>query len=66
MEPILIGQVERKVTTDVPASDELRALLRVVWTAKSGEVVFNPAEDLKRGDIIRVTVEKVSEAPKAD
>ncbi|NLL89755.1 MAG: hypothetical protein GX226_01405 [Dehalococcoidales bacterium] len=66
MEPVIIGQVDANMTTDITTDEELRVLLRVVWTAKNNEVAFKPAEDLSRGDRIRVTVEKVSEAPRAE
>jgi hypothetical protein len=66
MEPVKIGQADAYMTTDIPTTEDLRVLLRVVWTAKSNEVAFKSPENLKRGEMIRVTVEKVSEAPKAE
>ncbi len=66
MDPVKIGQVDAYMTTDITTDEELRVLLRVVWTAKSTEIPFKPTENLKRGDTVRVTLEKVSEAPKAE
>jgi hypothetical protein len=66
MDPEIIGQVDANMSTDITSDEELRVLLRVVWTAKNNEVAFKPTENLKRGDRIRVTLEKVSEAPKAE
>jgi hypothetical protein len=66
MDPVLIGQVDGTMTTDISTDEDLRVLLRVVWAAKSTEIAFKPAEGLKRGDKVRLTVEKVSEAPKAE
>jgi hypothetical protein len=66
MDPVKIGQADAYMTTDIPTTEDLRVLLRVVWTAKSNEVIFKSPENLKRGEMIRVTVEKVSEAPKAE
>jgi hypothetical protein len=66
MEPVKIGQAEANMTTDIGMEEDLRVLFRVNWTAKSPEVAFNPAESLKRGDKVRVTVEKISEAPKTE
>ncbi len=65
MDPVTIGQVEANMTTDI-TDEELRVLLRVVWTAKSTEIPFKSAENLKRGDSVRITLEKISEAPKAE
>ncbi len=66
MDPVKIGQAEATMTTDISMDEDLRVLLRVVWTAKSPEVAFKPEENLKRGDKVRVTVEKISEAPKVE
>jgi hypothetical protein len=66
MDPVKIGQADAYMTTDIPTTEDLRVLLRVVWTAKSNEVSFKSPEDLKRGDMVRVTLEKVSEAPKSE
>ena len=66
MDPVTIGQVDAYMTTDITTDEELKVLLRVVWTPKSADTPFKPAENLKRGDMVRITVEKVSEAPKVE
>jgi uncharacterized Zn finger protein len=64
---IKIGEAQgKKVIRDINKTDELRVLLRVIWKSKTNEVAFNPSEDLKMGDEIRVTVVKISEPPKAE
>jgi hypothetical protein len=66
MDPVKIGQADAYMSTDIPTAEDLRVLLRVIWTPKSNEIPFKSPVDLKRGDMVRVTVEKVSEAPKAE
>jgi hypothetical protein len=62
-----IGEVQgKKLLRDVSKTDELKVLLRVIWNNKTNEVAFNPIEDMKMGDEIKVTIIKVSEAPKTD
>jgi hypothetical protein len=63
---INIGEAQGRMTSDVNKSVEPRVLLRVIYKNKSDEVAFTPSEDLKRGDEIKVTVVKISEAPKAE
>ncbi len=63
---IKIGEAQgKKFVRDINKTDELRVLLRVIWKNKTNEVAFNPAEDLKMGDEVKVTVVKISEAPRA-
>ncbi len=66
MEPVIIGEASGKMTSEISKEEQLRVLLRVNWTAKSEEVPFNPEEDLKVGDKIKVTMEKISEAPASE
>jgi hypothetical protein len=65
MEPVKIGQGQAQMTTDIATTEDLKVLLRVNWTPKTQEIVFKPEEDLNRGEKIRITVEKISEAPAA-
>ena len=53
MEPVMIGQAQSKMTSDIPKEEQVRVLLRVNWTAKSEDVPFNPDEDLK-GAILKL------------
>ena len=63
---IKIGEAQGRMLSNVNRADGSRVLLRVVYKNKTEEVAFKPAEDLKIGDEIKVTVEKISEAPKTD
>lgn len=53
---------------EVDNEKEPKVVLRAnrKFVNRSKEVTFKPAEELKKGDEIRVTVEKISAAPKAD
>jgi len=57
--PVKLGEVQAEMTSDVKKTEDVKVLLRVNWTDKSKETIFKPSEDLKRGDKIKVTVEKV-------
>ena len=62
-----IGEMQgKKLLRDVSKTDELKVLMRVIWNNKTNEVAFNPIEDIKMGDEIKVTIVKVSGAPKTD
>lgn len=56
---VKLGEVQSEMTADVKKTDTLKALLRVDWTDKMKEVTFQPSEDLKKGDKVRITVEKL-------
>jgi len=56
---VKIGEVQSEMTADVKKTEDLKVLLRVSWSDKLKEVTFKPSEDLKRGDKIKITVEKV-------
>ena len=57
---VKLGEAMSGVTTsEVKKTDDLRVLLRVGWTDRSKEIAFKPSEDLKMGDKIKITVEKV-------
>ena len=64
---IKIGEAQVRMLADISKESEPRILLRANWknTNKSNEIAFKPAEDLKSGDEIKVTIEKISVAPKA-
>ncbi|MFC1875358.1 hypothetical protein ACFLUX_03680 [Chloroflexota bacterium] len=65
---IKIGEAQVRILANISNEDEPRVLLRANWknTNKTNEVAFKPAEDLKVSDEIKVTVEKISAAPKTD
>jgi len=56
---VKIGEVQSEMTADVKKTDTLKALLRVDWTDKMKEVTFKPSEDLKKGDKVKIIVEKL-------
>jgi len=56
---VKLGEVQSEMTADVKKTDTLKALLRVDWTDKMKEVTFKPSEDLKKGDKVKITVEKL-------
>ena len=56
---VKIGEVQSEMTADVKKTEDLKVLLRVGWSDKLKEVTFKPFEDLKKGDKVKVTVEKV-------
>ncbi len=54
-----IGEVQSEMTADVNKTDEFKVNLKVAWADKMKEMTFKPSEDLKKGDKIKITVEKV-------
>ena len=63
---IKIGEAQVRMLTNVSKEGEPKILLRANWknANKTNEVAFKPAEDLNTGDEIKVTIEKISIAPK--
>jgi len=56
---VKIGEVVAEVTNDVKKTEDLKAVLRVSFSDKIKEISFKPLEDLKKGDKVKITVEKV-------
>ena len=56
---VKIGEVQSEMTTDVKKTEELKVFLRVDWNNKIKEIKFKPSEDLKKGDKVKITIEKV-------
>ncbi|MDD5511140.1 MAG: hypothetical protein PHI12_10075 [Dehalococcoidales bacterium] len=56
---VKLGEVQSEITADVKKTDNLKVLLRVDWTDKMKEITFKPSQDLKKGDKVRISVEKV-------
>lgn len=56
---VKIGEIQSEMTADVKKTEDLKLLLRVGWSDKLKEITFRPAEDLKKGDKVKVTIEKV-------
>ena len=50
-----LGEVQSKMSADVKKTDELIVSL----SGKLETVKFKPSEDLKKGDAVKITIEKV-------
>jgi len=47
------------MTADVKKTEDLKVMLKVAWSERIKEITFKPAEDLKTGDKIKISLEKV-------
>jgi hypothetical protein len=56
---VKLGEVQSKMTADARKEDELIVRLGVRGLNMLEIVSFKPSEDLKRGDTVRITIEKV-------
>jgi len=56
---VKIGEVTSEMTTDVKKTEDIKVLLRVGYSDKAKEIAFKPSEDLKKGDKVKITVEKI-------
>ena len=56
---VKLGEVQSEMTADIKKTDNLKVLLRVDWSDKMKEITFKPSEDLKKGDKVKITVEKM-------
>jgi hypothetical protein len=57
-----LGEIQTKVIDGVKSTDELKVLLRYGYGAEiTGKLSFNPSEDLKIGDEVKLIIEKVYE-----
>ena len=54
-----LGEVQSEMTADVKKTDTVKVLLRVDWLDKMKEITFKPSEDLKKGDKVKITIEKM-------
>jgi hypothetical protein len=57
--PTKLGEVQSKMSADVKKTDELIVSLKLSWLEKLETVKFKPSEDLKKGDKVKITIEKV-------
>jgi hypothetical protein len=59
MEKIL-SEVKLEMTADVKKTEDLEVQLRMGWGyVTTGKIAFKPSEDLKKGDKVKITIEKV-------
>ena len=56
---VKIGEVQSEMTGDVKKTEDLKVQMKVTWSDKLKEITFKPSEDLKRGDKVKITIEKV-------
>jgi hypothetical protein len=56
---VKIGEVTSEITSDVKKTEDLKVSLKVSYSEKSKEITFKPSEDLKTGDKVKITIEKV-------
>ncbi len=56
---VKIGEVQSEMTADVKNTENLKVRLQVSYSDKIKEITFKPSEDLKKGDKVKITVEKV-------
>ncbi len=56
---VKIGEGTSEVTTDIKKTEDVKVSLKVMYSELMKEVSFKPLADLKKGDKIKITVEKV-------
>jgi hypothetical protein len=56
---VKIGEVQTKVSSDVKKTDDVNVDLRLGFSSKLEPIKFKPSEDLKKGDTVKITIEKV-------
>jgi len=56
---IKLGEVQAKMSADVKKTEDMAVSLKVSWSDKLETVKFKPSEDLKKGDTVKITIEKV-------
>jgi len=54
-----LGEVQSKMSADVKKTDELSVGLKANYSDKLETVTFKSSEDLKKGDKVKITIEKV-------
>jgi hypothetical protein len=56
---VKMGEITSEMTADVKKTEDMKVLLRVGYSDKTKETTFKPLEDLKKGDKVKITVEKI-------
>ena len=56
---VKIGEGTSELTDDVKKTEDVKVTLKVNYSEKMKEVAFKPFEDLKKGDKVKITIEKV-------
>ena len=56
---VKIGEGQSEMTGDVKKTESLNVSLKASYSDKAKQITFKPSEDLKKGDKVKITVEKV-------
>jgi len=56
---VKIGEAQSEITADVKKIEVMKVRLQVGYSDRTKETTFKPSEDLKKGDKVKITVEKV-------
>ena len=56
---VKIGEVTSEMTADVKKTEDMKVSLKVSYSDKTKETTFKPLEDLKKGDKVKITLEKI-------
>jgi hypothetical protein len=56
---VKIGEVTCEMTTDVKKTEDMKVSLKVGYSDRTKETTFKTLEDLKKGDKVKITVEKI-------
>jgi hypothetical protein len=55
-----VAEIQTEMIADVQKTEDLKTLLRINWGAETtGKAEFKPAVDLKKGDKVKIIVEKI-------
>ena len=56
---IKLGEFQAKISADVKKTDDVSVSLKVNYSDKLEIAKFKPSEYLKKGDTVKITIEKV-------
>ena len=56
---VKIGEVTSEMTTDVKKTEDMKVSLKVGYSDRTKETTFKTLEDLKKGDKVKITLEKI-------
>ena len=56
---VKIGEGTSEMTGDVKKTENMNVRLQISFSDKAKGVTFKPLEDLKKGDKVKITVEKI-------
>jgi len=56
---VKIGEGTSEITVDVKKTEDVKVSLKVAYSDRIREIAFKPLEDLKKGDKVKITVEKI-------